>query len=269
MLCTLLGLWVNNEIVPREHEIRRSLKSKVSVDAGLSVLEPGRVIDEFPKVKIYFASKEGNWLHDLIVMDYSNPAVDRMITAPKALVTQDGADVNLDFYQMTVDPVDESHPGAMRFGRFRYTMKDVIKNSEYERGAKDFGLGEMLKAIAKTRSRLAEAKASKAEGKKGEAAVRFFEGELGEMLVELNKRFVFAMASICFVLVGIPLGIRSQRKESTVGMAISLAVSLGYYVVAILAMSSSDHRWMHPEIFIWLPVAACFAIAARLVKRHL
>ena len=268
LACTALGVYVNNEIVPRGHEVRRSLKSKVSVDTGLSVLEPGRIIDEFPKVKIYFASKEGNWLHDLIVMDYSTPGVDRMITAPKALVTQEGTDVSLDFYQMTVDPVDADHPGAMRFGRFRYTMKDVIKSSEYERGAKDFGFGEMIAAIDKARKRLADAVAGRDQGG-GAAAAKFFEGELSEMLVELNKRFVFAMASICFVLVGIPLGIRSQRKESTIGMAISLAVSLGYYMIVILALSFNEQRWLHPETFIWLPVAACLAIAFRLVRRHM
>ncbi|MBO5751791.1 MAG: LptF/LptG family permease, partial [Kiritimatiellae bacterium] len=84
-LCSLLGFWVNNEIVPRGHEIRRTLKTKVSVKTGLSVLEPGRVIDDFPRVKIYFGRKEGNWLHDLVVLDFSQPGVDRLITAEKAL----------------------------------------------------------------------------------------------------------------------------------------------------------------------------------------
>jgi lipopolysaccharide export system permease protein len=93
LICTLAGVYINNEIVPRGHEVRRSLKAKVSVDTGLELLEPGRVIDDFPKVKIYFGAKEGNWLHDLVVIDYSNPKVDRMITASKALVTQQGKDV--------------------------------------------------------------------------------------------------------------------------------------------------------------------------------
>ena len=94
--CTLLGFWVNNEIVPRGHEIRRTLKTKVSVRTGLSLLEPGRIIDDFPKVKLYFDRKEGNWLYDLVVLDYSNPEFDRMITADKALVTQSGSDVNFE-----------------------------------------------------------------------------------------------------------------------------------------------------------------------------
>ena len=87
--------------------------------------------------------------------------------------------------------------------------------------------------------------------------------------VELNKRFVFAMASLCFVLIGIPLGIRSQRKESTVGMAISLAVSLGYYVIVILMLSCEEVYTIRPEILIWIPVVVCTILSLRLIRRHL
>ena len=71
------------------------------------------------------------------------------------------------------------------------------------------------------------------------------------------------------MLIGIPLGIRSQRKESTIGMAISLAVSLGYYVVVILMLSCEEFYVVHPEILIWIPVAVCFALAAWLTRKHL
>ena len=47
LACTALGAWVNNEIVPRGHEVRRNLKTKVSVGTGLAMLEPGRWIDDF------------------------------------------------------------------------------------------------------------------------------------------------------------------------------------------------------------------------------
>jgi len=266
VFCTLLGFWVNNEIVPRGHEIRRTLKTKVSVKTGLSVLEPGRIIDDFPKVKLYFGRKEGNWLYDLVVLDYSNPKIDRMITADKALVTQNGADVDFKLYHMTVDPVDEKHQTMARANRFEYTMKDVIRNSEYKRRSKDYRFSEMRACI-----REAEKSLARPPGK-SELARRWQEmgrRELSGNKVELAKRFVFAMASICFVLIGVPLGIRSQRKESTVGMAISLAVSLGYYVIVILMLSCEEMYAIHPEWIIWLPVLACFALSARLVRRHM
>ena len=279
LVCTVLGFWVNNEIVPRGHEIRRTLKTKVSVKTGLSLLEPGRMIDDFPKVKLYFDRKEGNWLYDLVVLDYSNPELDRMVTADKALVTQNGTDIDFELYHMTVDPVDEKHRTMARANRFVYTMKDVIKNSKYDKRPKDFRFREMLGQIAALKGRKGEkTKFSDVDLRtvKDERMRRYIEDlrdevprELSVHKVELNKRFVFAMASLCFVLIGIPLGIRSQRKESTIGMAISLAVSLGYYVVVILMLSCEEVYVIRPEILIWIPVAVCMVLSARLIRRHL
>ena len=268
--CTLLGFWVNNEIVPRGHEVRRNLKTRVSVEAGLSVLEPGRLIDDFPKVKVYFSRKDGNWLYDLVVLDQSNPKVDRLVTADKALVTQQGADIKLDLYHMTVDPVDAEHNTLARANRFVYTLKDAIRKTAYHRRTKDFRLRELLARIREGEA-LANRPASEEDDDRQAAEARkaFALRDVSSLKVEFSKRLVFAMASFCFVLVGIPLGIRSQRKESTVGMAISLAVSLGYYVVIILMLSCDEMHAVRPWLLIWLPVAACFLLSGLLVRKRL
>ncbi len=269
LLCTALGFWVNNEIVPRGHEVRRTLKTKVSVKTGLSVLEPGRVISEFPKVKIYFGRKEGNWLYDLVVLDFSNGDVDRLITADKALVTQSGADVNLELYHMTIDPVDAKHRTMARANRFVYTMRNVINDTGYTKRVKDFRFFEMLGKIREYSARVEKPAGTQADARVREQEREFHRRELSGMKVELNKRFVFAMAAVCFVLIGIPLGIRSQRKESSVGMAISLAVSLGYYAIVILVLACEEHYAIRPWYLVWLPVLVCFALAARFMRRHL
>ena len=266
LLCTALGFYINNEIVPRGHEVRRTLKTKVSVKTGLSVLEPGRIIDDFPKVKLYFARKEGNWLYDLVVIDYSNANLERMITADKALVTQRGSDVDLELYHMTVDPVDDKHRTMARANRFVYTMKDVIRQSHYTKRLKDFRTFEMLERIEQLKAELP--KAIKTYGEK-DPRVEFLRCDLSGHRVEFSKRFVFAMAAVCFVLIGIPLGIRSQRKESSIGMAISLAVSLGYYVVVILMLSCEEIYSIYPQYLIWLPVAICLILSAVFTRKHL
>ena len=89
------------------------------------------------------------------------------------------------------------------------------------------------------------------------------------MRTEFQKRWVFAFASICFVLIGVPLGIRAQRRESTIGMAISLATALSYYLIVILMTSLSRDYALHPHIFIWLPVVVCAALASYLVPKNL
>jgi lipopolysaccharide export system permease protein len=266
LACSLVGMYINNEIVPRGHELRRSLKAKVSVDTGLDVLEPGRVIDDFPKMKIYFGAKEGNWLYDLLVIDYSNPDVDRMITASKALVESKGRDISLDLYNMTVDPLDAEHPTMARANRFQYLVKDALKVSSYKKKEKDLRFFELLDAIRTIEGKIADRRGdSKARG----VEKKLLKRDSCDLKVELSKRFVFAMASFCFVLVGIPLGIKAQRKESTIGMAIALAVSLGYYLIVILMLSFHKTYQIHPELLIWSAVLLCAVMASRLIPKNL
>ena len=266
VFCTLLGFYVNNEIVPRGHTVRRTLKTKVSVDTGLELLEPGKIITDFPDVKIYFGSKEGNWLHDLVVMDYTDERVDRMVTASKALVTSEGRDIVLDLYQMTVDPMDADHDMMARANRFQYRVPDALKSKKYNKRDKDLRTFEVFAKLRDIAKRLETAKGS--SRKKGTERY-MLKRERAELRTEFMKRLVFAMASFCFVLVGIPLGIKSQRKESSIGMAISLAVSLGYYMIVILMLSLDSKAALYPEFLIWLAVVACLALAARLIPKNL
>ena len=262
---TALGLFINNEIVPRGHEVRRNLAKRISVGSGLEVLEPGRVIDDFPKVKIYFEEKEGNWLRDLIVLDYSNKKFMREITAKKALVTSEGRDICLDLHDITVDPLDEEHPGMARAARFQYRVKDALKDGTYKRKEKDYRFFEMIGAIRQAKALVARSKGKTKKGTERYIAKRY----LSDIQTEFQKRWVFAFASVCFVLVGVPLGIRAQRKESSIGMAISLAVALSYYLVVILVSSISKNFRAEPEFLIWLPVLACLALASYLVPKNL
>ncbi len=264
--CTILGIFVNNEIAPRGHEIRRSLKTKVSVETGIDLLEPGRFINDFPKVKIYFESRQGNWLHDLVVMDYSDPRIVRMIKASKALVTTEGRDIHFDLYEMTVDPIDAEHRTMAQAHRFRHTLTDAIRDSKRRRSEKDFSFSEITSEIERVKKNISEMRST---GKVREEELKIHRKWLSEIRVELAKRFVFAFANICFVLIGIPLGVKSQRKESSIGMAISLGVSLSYYLVVILMLSLHRNYSLRPDILIWLPVLLCFVLSVKLMKRHL
>ncbi|MBQ6341315.1 MAG: LptF/LptG family permease [Kiritimatiellae bacterium] len=278
-LCTLAGFFINNEIVPRGHEVRRDLVKRLSVGAGLDLLEPGRVIDDFPKVKIYCDDKQDGKLINLVVLDYSNPRFDRMITATTAEVSRVGRDLVLHMRGLTVDPMDEAHPGLVRVENYRYHVKDALKDGKYKRREKDYTLlprmtedgvvrSEMLHAIAKAKQEVKESKAKSSEETKGKAR-RLARRKLSDLKTEFMKRWVSAFASLCFVLIGVPLGIRAQRRESTIGMAIALVVALAYNLLELLMTSLSKNYVVHPEILIWLPVVLCFALAARLIPKNL
>jgi len=171
---------------------------------------------------------------------------------------------------MTVDPLDADHPTMARANRFQYRVKDALKESKYTKRDKDLKFFEVFDKFREHQHALEWLdRKGKQEGRVMQQEREFVKRERSNLRVEFSKRFVFAMASLCFVLVGIPLGIKAQRKESTIGMAISLAISLVYYMVVILTLGLEDNYHAYPHIIIWLAPILCFGFAARLVPKNL
>ncbi len=130
--------------------------------------------------------------------------------------------------------------------RCSYELKDALSDSEYKKKAKDLRFFELLDAM-----RAEEDPKS-----------------LSRMRVEFSRRLVFALASLCFVLVGIPLGIQSHRRQSSVGLGISLGVAGAFYFFCITAVSLSKKPELHAHWILVVPVVACLVLSVFLVSRN-
>ena len=94
------------------------------------------------------------------------------------------------------------------------------------------------------------------------------EKELSRAKVEIGVRATLAAACLCFVLVGIPLGIQSHRRESSVGIGLSLAIAGAFYFFCITAESLSKHPELRAHWLLPVPVAICIALHVWLMHRH-
>jgi len=79
------------------------------------------------------------------------------------------------------------------------------------------------------------------------------------LLAEKHERIVIAFAPLVLMLVGIPLGLQSQRSGKGAGFALALVVFLVYYVLYSVAATLADGGTLPAAMILWLP-NVCFLL---------
>ncbi|HSJ03545.1 MAG TPA: LptF/LptG family permease, partial [Verrucomicrobium sp.] len=81
---------------------------------------------------------------------------------------------------------------------------------------------------------------------------------------ELSMRYSFSLAAVVFTLVGIPLGITAQRRETSIGFALSLIVAVSYMVFVIFVNGLNERPSVYPHLLMWVPNLIFIAVGGRM-----
>ena len=91
--------------------------------------------------------------------------------------------------------------------------------------------------------------------------------EKTRLIVEANQRISIAIGCFSFMLIGIPLGVKSHRKETSTGMLLSLAVVFAYYLFTVVAKALAGHPGLHPNLILWIPLIVAQFAGIWLIRR--
>ena len=236
-------LWINLYVAPIAEVKLRSAAFDLASNDPLALFGSDEVIDQFPNRKIYVGNKEGSMLHDLHIFEMNAENLPmRVIYARRGTleVDKENQQILLHVYDARYEERDAAAPDdlkkmrhgiTMREGVLPISLQDLLRKAQSNQRPNEMTLGQLRDALQKS------------EDAEDEAAFR----------TEVSKRFSNAMAVFTFVLVGIPLAVTAQRKETSVGIALSLVVAFSYFIIIVLTDNVKHQPNLHPEILIWLP----------------
>ena len=92
--------------------------------------------------------------------------------------------------------------------------------------------------------------------------------EASKMRTEGVNRIVLALASLCFIAVAVPYGLKSSRRESSIGTAICLGVCVFYNLVLITTESLAKHPAFYPHVIAWIPVVLCVVLSLHGIRKN-
>ena len=228
--------------VPQCQKEVSSMKHEIVTSNPMVLLTPEEIVDKIPGCKILFETKQGTTLTDVQIwgIDEAN-RVASCLRAKVATVTLD-----LDHQELVITLLngrEEDYPSS----------GDVTKVHAGVHGdqmVKTFPLSSFYDKVQKklawmTLPDIWEMIYSMQTNPTGEQASPY--------LTELQARVSFSITTFTFIVVGLPLAIQTQRKETSFGVIATGAIVLVYYVLGQIGHALKAHAGLYPELIIWAP----------------
>ena len=260
VLLSAFTFWINTTVAPRALDAMRNSIVTIARSNPQSLFVADEVIDEFAGRKIFIGGKDGNRLSNVTLIEEAAGAQpQRVILAQEGEIDVDdeGGELLLTLRNARFEQREEKAPDDFSQIRHGISVGEATMSIQLMDLVNNYWLSKPLRAytLKELWDYLPEAKAQN-------------DPELvNRVKVEMSKRLSLSLACIAFAIVAMPLGVTAQRKETSVGFAISLALAFGYFFFVVLAEMLRDNTALHSYLLLWVPNVLFIGIGAWLLKR--
>lgn len=236
-LFSCLCLYLQLEVAPKMQGKGRELLASMLVSHPVAMFTPGIPL-EFDKFSIYIDRKDNdNNIYDiqLYVLDDDNK-IRQDISASRGKIAADEKTKTL---TITLDDA----VGTSREGKNR----SVHITGQKVRFTLDYGKKLMNKRIYQRDKYLTFREVfarSMINKKMGLSTTR--------LEIELNSRVALALAPIAFMMLGMPLAIRTSRRETSIGLFLSVLLGAIYFGGVMISDVLRDRPALYPQYLVWM-----------------
>lgn len=271
-LGAVVALYFNFESMPATRvEYHRAFAATVQSNP-LSIIVPKTFIREFPGHVIYVGDKQGGKLSDIWLWELDKERrVTRILHAESGTFQYEDAD-NVLVLTLSHAQV-ETRSGKTPESFVESPVVGSAEKSEPIRLPLDRFFGRASTARMKqewlTYGELREARAKLAATPLPSDPAAAKKSVLERMKLELvyQDKFNTALAVLSLALIGIPLGIKVSRRETSANFAIAVGLTLTYYLMTMAVKVLDRHPEFRPDLLLWLPNLILLSVGAWLLTR--
>ncbi|MCC7376615.1 MAG: LptF/LptG family permease [Verrucomicrobiales bacterium] len=252
--------WINLDVAPRCRVAYKALFTEIARERARALLPAGRFVTDFPGYVLYANRVEGDQVDDVLCFQLKDGRKVSDIRAPSArieLLTEQRK-IRLTFvepralhWMQSSSPASDTNANTVVGGGpdplepegtwVPLTMGEEVVEIPLPPAIVSGGLPALSDMT--WRQLLAERNELRKLGVE----------EATPLEVQLHRQVAFSFASFGFALVGIPLGVRAHRRETSVGIAFAILLVLVYYAFLIVAQALETRPESAPWLIVWLP----------------
>ena len=274
VVASCLAALINMQIAPQCRLAFKTLLFRAGLERVTSLIVENRFMYDFPGYVIYVGRKDGANMEEVRIYEL-NPEgpVQRCIHAARAKLLSDVASREVRLQLFDVQVYDLVNLGVAHLDE---TTKTFSYNPPKEQKL-DIALSQMTFLQLREKQReldriavpiLPVQRLSPDQLRDQKRQLEALKEDLTlPVRVQIHRQVAFSFASIGFTLIGIPLGIRAHRRETSAGIAMALILVLVYYSFIFIGQSLDSRPELAPHLMLWLPNFIFQAVGAVLLWR--
>ena len=258
------GLWNSLSLAPRAADSLLKLENSLKYAQASFEVQP-RVFDEdFKNMVLYVqdvrpGSGAALWRH-VFLADLTEPASPKVTTADQALVTSAGPG-NLHMLMRDGGQHQISSTDPNQYNISTFTMTDLpIQNGAQDDTHLSRSDTRMTALPLRDLLRRADPDPSLSPADRLKASRPY--------RIELNKRFSYPFACLVLMLVGVPLGLSSQRGGKSTGFVLTILLVFVYYFFSSVGIAFASQGKLPPVVGVW-GANFLFAVAGLLLLQQM
>lgn len=254
-LCGWIKLQVEPDARARLERMLPDMLYNLASKNPMALFTDRQVMDEIPDYLIY-AHREGEYLthFEMAVLDrFSRPEI--FVTAERV--------------EVTLDP-DSAEPAMlMKFhnAHFEHSQEgskvDEVQPLYADGSSMSIPLTELRRTQDKVKPETLRIPRLQEELRSGGLSKR----DRSSLKTEISMRYSFAFACVTLGLIGVPFAITAQRRETSVGFAMSLLIGIVYFLLMTIVEMVREKYNLYPHLLAWVPNVIFVSIGIVLFRR--